>query len=417
MLSTALLGIAIAGLTAATIYLLLVAAAAQKFRRAKGRRSSGTAAIPPVTLLKPVYGSEPRLRENLESFFRIDYPKYEIVFGTRYADDPALAVVRELRARYPHVRTRIVLAGEPDRPNAKVCALTRMVAAASYELLVISDSDVQVAPNYIEEVTRPLHDPGVGLVTCLYRGVPTGGLWSRLEALGMSVEMTSGVLVADMMEGMKFALGPTMATRKSVLRMLGGVEVLSDYCADDYVLGKLVAAAGLRVVLSDHVIGHVVVGQAMRSSLSHQARWMKSTRFSRPLGHAGSGMTFAMPFGLLGLAAGLSSSHAVLGLSVLALAFGNRIAQALIAGYAVVNDRESLRYCWLYPLRDLLGFLLWSWSFAGGSTIIWRNHRYRLLDGGRMVAVRPAFATPESAFEPQPALVGRDVSSPAEVSQ
>lgn len=264
----------------------------------------------------------------------------------------------------------------------------RMVDAASHEYLVISDSDVHVEPRYLEQVVTPLLNPATGLVTCVYRGVSTGGLWPLLEALGMSIEMTSGVLVADMLEGMKFALGPTMATRKDVLRRIGGVGVLAKYCSDDYVLGQLVEASALEVVLSRHVIDHVVLNRSMRPSLVHQARWMKSTRFSRPKGHVGTGMTFAVPFGLLGLAAGWMDGRPGLGFLLLGIAVANRVVQALVVGWGAVRDRDSLRYCWLYPVRDLLGFVLWCNSFLN-SKIVWRGQRYRLLSGGRMIAVGP----------------------------
>src|SRR5207253_685229 len=167
------------------------------------------------------------------------------------------------------------------------------------------DSDVFVAPNYLREVAPPLTDAKLGVVTCLYRGLPVGGLWARLEALGMSVEMTSGVLIANMLEGMKFALGPTMATRKDVIEKIGGIAQLGDYCADDYVIGNLADAAGYENALSSHVIDHVVLSHDWTNSWGHQVRWMKSTRYSRPKGHFGSGLTFAAPFGILGLAGGI----------------------------------------------------------------------------------------------------------------
>ncbi len=397
MTLSVLLWIAVGGLAGATVFLGLVLLAAGRFQRSRRASHADAALLPPVTLLKPLHGAEPHLWENLESFFRLEYREYEIVFGARHADDPALAVVDLLRQRYPHVAAKVILAGKPEHPNAKVCALQKMIAAASHDYLVISDSDVQVAPNYIQEVVRPLLDPAIGLVTCLYRGLPTGGVWSRLEALGMSVEMTSGVLVANMLEGMRFALGPTMATRKDVLANIGGIMVLADYCADDYVLGELVAQAGMKVELSHHVIEHVCLHQSMRQSLLHQVRWMKSTRFSRPLGHIGSGMTFAVPFGLLGLVAGIAAGHPGLGVAMLAAAVANRVVQALVVGWGVVDDPQALRYCWLYPARDLLGSLLWAWSFLGGRTIVWRDQRYRLLNRGLMCAVEARAPMPQPA--------------------
>jgi ceramide glucosyltransferase len=259
-----------------------------------------------------------------------------------------------------------------------------MAEVAGSDYLVISDSDVRVTPRYLREVTRPLFQPEIGMVSCLYRGMPSGGMWSRLEALGMSVEMTAGVVVADMLEGLKFALGPTMAIRRDVLEEIGGFHVLADYCADDFVLGQRVFEAGKQVVLSHYVVDHVAVHQYCVASLQHQVRWMKSTRFSRPKGHIGTGLTFAMPFGLLGLVAGIVLGDPLLGLALLLYAALNRMMEAMLAGWGVVRDPLARRYCWLYPGRDLLGFFLWCASFFNTS-IVWRGERYQLQVGGKMV--------------------------------
>ena len=186
-----------------------------------------------------------------------------------------------------------------------------METEAAYDILVISDSDVRVTPDYLRAVALPFADAGVGAITCPYRGVAAeGGLWARLEAVGMTVEMTAGVLVARMMEGMQFTLGPTMAFRRETIRSMGGFRVTADYCADDFVLGNETFKLGQTVVLSHHAIDHMVINASLVQSLKHQVRWMKSTRFSRPKGHFGTALTFSMPFGLLGLAAGIAlASH------------------------------------------------------------------------------------------------------------
>ncbi len=395
MLTIALFSAALIGLLACTVFLALVVISAVRFRRRAGTTTRARQ-CPPVTLLKPLCGLEPRLEENLESFFRQDYPSFQIVFGARDDTDPALTIVRRLCRRFPQVPVEVVFSGLPARANAKVCSLEKMVVAARYDYLVISDSDVHVRTDYLRDVVAPLLEPGVGLVTCLYRGVPVDGLWSRLEALGMSVEMTSGVIVADMLEGMRFALGPTMAIRRDVLDALGGMSVLADFCADDYVLGERVFEAGYKVVLSAHVIEHVVLNRSFQSSILHQVRWMKSTRFSRPKGHVGSGLTFAMPFGILGLIAGLFANQFALAFALLGWAFLNRTLLSAIAGYLVVRDWRSLAYCWLYPLRDLMGFCFWVASFLG-TTIVWRQDRYRLTAGGRMVRLTTAAVSESGA--------------------
>lgn len=383
-----LLAAAAVGLTACTGFLGLLFVAGFRFRRRRVAEVSENH-FPPVTLLKPLCGMEPNLRANITSFFDQKYPAFEIIFGTRDPNDPALAIVEEVRRLYPSVPVKIVISGEPEEANAKVCSMQKMYAQAKYEYLIISDSDVQVKPSYIREVVAPLLHPQVGMVTCMYRGVASGGIWSRLEALGMSVEMTSGVLVSDLLEGMKFALGPTMAIRREVLDAIGGFGPLAIYCADDYVLGQRVAASGSKVVLSTHVIDHVVINRSFGSSLLHQIRWMKSTRFSRPIGHLASVLSFAMPFGLLGLAVAMVMGHPILAAALVTVAVLNRVLMAVLAGWVVVRDAHSLRLCWLYPLRDFMGFGFWLCSLLG-NTITWRGRRYRLDVDGLMVPFQSA---------------------------
>jgi ceramide glucosyltransferase len=386
MISRLLLVSSIIGLISSTVYLVLVLEATRRFCRTRRRRMADTASLPAVTILKPLHRLEPYLERNLESFFLQDYPDFELIFGARDASDPALEVVEALRRKHPHIKTGVVLSGEPEYPNAKVFALEKMTAHASSQYLVITDSDVCVSPNCIREVIVPLLDQGNGVVTCLYRGLTAGGFWSKLEALGMSVELPSGVLVANMLEGMRFALGPTMATRKDVLDAIGGFAALSKYCADDYVLGNLAHARGKRVVLSEHIIGHVAMNTSARASLIHQVRWMRSTRFSRSAGHVGTGLTYAMPFGLIGLLAGVLQHNWRLGLGLLVWSLLNRALQAIAVGWVLIGDRQALKLCWLYPLRDLIGFGVWCASFVS-SEIVWRNQRYRLLSGGKMMRV------------------------------
>jgi len=386
MLIPLLLASSLLGLLSSTVYLILAIEAARRFRTASSKQVVASASLPSVTVLKPLHGLEPQLERNLESFFLQDYPDFEIIFGARHAGDPALKVADRLRLKYPQVKSRVVLSGDPEYPNAKVFALEKMVQCATASYLVITDSDVWVSRHCLREVVAPLLDARNGVVTCLYRGVAAGGFWSKLEALGMSVEMPSGVLVANMLEGMRFALGPTMATRKDVLNSIGGITALSQYCADDYVLGYLTYAAGKRVVLSHHVIDHVAMNTSLRASLGHQVRWMRSTRFSRRWGHVGTGLTYATPFGLLGLVAGAASHSWQVGFVLFGWAVLSRMIQAVAIGWRVIGDAASLRLCWLYPLRDLMGFFVWCASFMG-SEIVWRNERYRLITGGKMVRV------------------------------
>ena len=288
------------------------------------------------------------------------------------------------------MKSRIVLSGMPVWPNAKVFSLDRMIAASSNDYLVISDSDVEVAPDFLRNVIPPLLDPAVGLVTCPYRGIPAHDFWSSLEAMGMSIEMPSGVMVADMMEGMRFAMGAVMATRRDALEKIGGIGATADYYSDDFVLGNEIWAAGFKVILSHEIVGHVLVPRTFQQTFGDQLRWMKSTRYSRPKGHVGSGLTFAMPFGVLGLIAAGALGSWTLGILLLMAAFFNRVAQSVVVGWGVIGDSRALRYCWLYPARDLMGFLIWLASFTS-RTFLWRGEIYRFDDGGKIIPQhRPA---------------------------
>lgn len=390
-----LLCLGVLGLLTSSVFTALVMAGIGRFARRR-RRPDAREFLPPVTLFKPLHGAEQNLEEHLSTFFEQDYPAYEIIFGARVWSDAGLRIARRVAARYPHIPTKFVLTGEPWYINAKVCTLELMEKSAAYDIFVISDSDVRVTPDYLREVVAPFAEDTVGAVTCLYRGVADRGLWSKLEATGMSVEMTAGVLVADLIEGMQFTLGPTMAMRRGCVGEIGGFGMLGPYCADDFVLGNEIAAKGHKVVLSTHVIDHIVLNLGFEDSQKHQIRWMKSTRFSRPKGHFGSSLTFSVPFGLLAGAAALLLHHPWLGLALLGYSIAARMLMAAAIGAAVVEERHLLRTTLLFPLRDLFGFFYWAASYAG-STIVWRNQLYRLTHGGRML---PADEDIENKHEP-----------------
>jgi len=392
-----LLGIASFGLASSTVFLFLVIIAAARFKlRAKEIQGSISIVardqLPPVTIFKPLHGMEERLERNLESFFQQDYPVYEIIIGARNANDAAIKVTERLRARYPQVKSRIVISGPPEWPNAKVFTLDKMIPLSQNDYFVISDSDVRVEPGFLRNVIPPLFERKVGLVTCLYRGEPAADLWSSLEALGMSVEMPSGVVMADMLEGIRFALGPAVALRRDALDAIGGIRSTADYYSDDYVLGNKIWAAGYRVIFPHHVVYHVLTPRSFLRTLGDQLRWMKSTRHSRPKGHIGTGLTFAMPFGMLGLIAAVALGHGGLGLALFAAAFFNRVIQSVVVGGWLLRDPRALRLCWLYPLRDLQGFAVWVASFMS-HRFYWRGETYRFTSEGRIIVQDRAVAS------------------------
>ncbi len=349
-----LLGLAAFGLFSSSIFLLLVLIATVRFKKRadSARRSVLNTSInpPPVTILKPVHGMEERLEQNLESFFRQDYPDFEIIIGARSADDPAVALTEKLRVRYPQVKSRIVISGPPAWPNAKVFTLNKMIPLSRNDFFVIIDSDVRVEPDFLRNVMPPLvcqklGEQKLGLVTCLYRGDPAADFWSLLEALGMSVEMPSGVVVADMLEGIRFALGPAVAFRRDALEAIGGIAATADYYSDDYVLGNKIWAAGYRVIFSHHFVYHVLTPRPFLRTLGDQLRWMKSTHdcISQPHDSVGcSGM---------GTAAGPARIAALLALSPARFPGIRGLGGQLLQSRFLLAWRDLSLYCWREDYR------------------------------------------------------------------
>lgn len=390
--SQVLFYVALCGTVTSTIYCAMVLAAAVRFGLRKRREDRQTTTfLPPLSVLKPLHGTEPGMERNLETFFTQDYPApFELLFCARQETDEGLKLARQVGARYPGVNARYVTCGEPMPKfhNAKVFSLEKLDSVATYDTYITSDADVRVEPDYLRRMVQNLKEPNVGLASCVYIGTldhaATAGLSSRLDAVGKSVEMTSGVLVADMIEGTKFALGATMATRRKSFQAVGGFGELGQFYADDFVLGNRLAAQGTGVLLATHVIRLMVQDAPFWLSFRNQLRWMQSTRRSRPWGHLGTGLTFAMPFGLIGLLWGLVSGHPGLGCLWLMAAVANRWMQAGMV-LRVMGDPDWLRGMSIYPLRDLLGSVLWVGSY-GGDRFYYRGKIYTLKHGGRVEA-------------------------------
>ena len=383
--------VALAGSVTSTIYCLMVIVAAARFGVRKRREEKAeTMFLPPVSVLKPLHGTEQGLERNLESFFEQDYPEFELLFCARHETDEGLQLARQVAARYPQVDARFVTCGEPlpQFHNAKVYSLAKLDSVARHELFITSDADVRVTPDYLRRMVQNLKDPHVGLASCVYLGTvdrgATANFAGQLDAVGKSVEMTSGVLVADMLEGTKFALGASMAVRKRSFQDAGGFEELGQFYADDFVLGHRLAEQGVGVRMATHVIRLMVPDTPLSLSFRNQLRWMQSTRRSRPWGHLGSGLTFAVPFGLLGLLWGLLSGHALWGLVWLSWMAINRW---LLAGsiLRVLGDPDWVRGTMIYPVRDLLGSILWLGSYAS-NRFYYRGKIYRLKNGGKVEA-------------------------------
>jgi ceramide glucosyltransferase len=387
--------VAAVGSVTSSIYCGMVLAAALRFGLRKRREQRApTDFLPPLSVLKPLHGTEPGMELNLQSFFEQDYPEFELLFCARHATDEGLMLAERVGARYPHVNAKYVTCGEPMPKfhNAKVYSLAKLDSVANHDLYITSDADVRVEKDYLRRMVQNLKDPHVGLASCVYLGTAgpaygkaKPGFAAQLDAVGKSVEMTSGVLVAVMIEGSaKFALGATMAVRRKSFQDVGGFDELGQFYADDFVLGNRLAAQGTGVLMATYIIRLMVQDSPFWLSFKNQLRWMQSTRRSRPWGHFGSGLTFAMPFGLLGLLWGLLSGHAELGLLWLLAMTVNRWLQAG-AILTVLGDPDRIFNGLIYPLRDLLGFALWVGSY-GGENFYYRGKIYKLKEGGRVEA-------------------------------
>jgi len=380
--------VAMVGSVTSSIYCGMVLAAAARFGLRRRREQSAVADfLPAVSMLKPLHGTEAGMERNLASFFEQAYPgEFELLFCARQESDEGLRLARAVGARYPQVDARYVTCGEPTASfhNAKVFSLAKMDSVAKNELYVTSDADVRVEKDYLLRMVQTLKGSDVALASCIYLGTAHegAGFSSQLDAVGKSVEMSSGVLVADMIEGTKFALGATMAVRKKSFQDVGGFEELGQFYADDFVIGNRLAAQGTGVRMATHVIRLMVQDSPFWLSFRNQLRWMQSTRRSRPWGHLGSGLTFALPFGLLGLVWGLLSGHVVLGVVWLLAMVVNRWLQAA-AILGALGDPDIFYNALIYPLRDLLGFVLWVGSY-GGENFYYRGKMYKLKDGGRV---------------------------------
>jgi len=355
------------------VYCVLTILAAVRYRAVRPPELRGAT---PISVLKPLAGLDDGLEANLRTFFEQSYPRFEILFAVRSPEDPAIAVVERLRMRYPGVPSRLIVVGEPPYPNAKVYSLDRMLAAAEHDLLVMADSDIRVTPDMLATIAAEFQDERLGLATCPYRAVPGRSFWSTLEAIGLNTEFLGGVLVARMLDGMKFALGPTIALRRQTLERIGGFDAVKDYLAEDFVMGKLAAERGDRVILSSYVIEHAIGAQPFAANMRHRLRWNRSTRRSRPWGYIGQVFTNPLPPALI-LCAVNPEWWPVLAVTALF-----RGAAGWAVAEHVLRDPLTRRLWWLTPLQDIASFLVWMAGFFG-NTIVWRGRKYYLRRDGR----------------------------------
>jgi ceramide glucosyltransferase len=375
--------IALLGCASSGSYYMLCLLSTFRFMRDSQPDAAGRA-TPPVSILKPLKGADREMYESFRSHCLQDYPEYEIIFGVSEPDDPAVDFVRKLQREFPDRAINLIVCSEKLGANVKVSNLQQMLAAARCEYLLVNDSDIRVASDYLQRVMIPLANEKVGMATCLYRGAAASTLGSRLEALGISTDFIPGVIVARLLEGgLHFGLGSTMVFRRADLARIGGFQSIVDFLADDYELGCRIAALGLQVQLSDVVVETHLPAYDFRRFLAHQLRWARGVRDARPREYVGLVTTFGLMWGILAVvfAQGAFWSWAVL--AIIALL---RLAVAITVGGFVLGDRTLLRNLWLLPLRDLIGVGVWVASFFG-HTVSWRGDRFELKNG-RLVPLR-----------------------------
>ncbi|HSY05289.1 MAG TPA: bacteriohopanetetrol glucosamine biosynthesis glycosyltransferase HpnI [Steroidobacteraceae bacterium] len=337
------------------------------------------ATLPPVTILKPLCGAERELYACLRSFCDQSYPRFQIVFGVRDADDPALTVVRRLQREFPGRDLQLAINSRQHGSSGKVSNLINMMPLARYDYLVIADSDVRVAPDYLARVVPPLLDSEVGIVTCPYRGCPGRGTWSLLESAFINDWFMPSVYVAALLGSRAFAFGATIGLRREVLARSGGFISIANQLADDYRLGELTRRMGLRTVLSEVVVGTVVDECSLDDLVRHELRWLRTIRAVRPLGYACCFFTFGLAPAALGtlLAVGAWPSLAMLTVTAVA---------RLLIHCSARGARSTLLQFWVVPLTDLLNFTLWCRGFLA-RRVQWRHARYRIARDGSAHAI------------------------------
>jgi len=363
-------------------YVAGILAAVRFFSRERAKALTGFA--PPVSILKPVHGIDFASYENFASFCKQDYPEYEILFCVNDLSDPAAAIIQKVMADFPERSIRILSGAAQLGSNRKVNNLVLLAREASHEILVQSDGDVRVGPNYLREVVAPFSDPGVGAVSCLYRGIAERNFWAELEAVGAASDFTAGALVAEWKEGVTFALGASVTTTKSWLAKIGGYESLANLLADDHVLGNRVHKAGGKVLLSREPVWTMYPAQTARGFWEHQVRWARTIRSVRPASYFGLLFTHGLPLALLAAAV---APTAWISTAYVAAYFVLRLTLAWVVGVWGLQDEVLRRKLWLVPLRDLVYFAVWLAAFTS-HRIQWRGQEFELHDG-QMIAISP----------------------------
>jgi ceramide glucosyltransferase len=368
------------GLGMAATYAMLNLLAVLVWKLRKGGRP--TLDLPPVSILKPLCGAEPGLYDHLASFCRQDYPCFQIVFGVRDRTDPACAMVERLVEEFPSLPLTMVVNPRLHGSNYKTSNLINMLPYARHDVLAMADSDASVGSDYLKAVVAPLLDSKVGLVTCLYHGVPTEGIWSRIGAMYINEWYAPSVLLAWLFGHEGYVSGQTICLRRDTLRATGDLRMLANHLADDYQLGKLVRGLGLRVVLSPYLVAGEHHETSWLSLMRHELRWMHTLHVLQPGSFRWLFLTFSLPLATLGIV--LASMHGAISLP--AKAFFLVAVLARLALHFIPRlraERPIFADLWLVPLRDLLLIWIWCRSFFT-SRVTWRGKRFDVDPNGVM---------------------------------
>jgi ceramide glucosyltransferase len=336
---------------------------------------------PPVSIVKPVRNVDREAYENFASFCRLDYPEYEIVFAVADRDDPVIPVIRKLQQSFPSRSIRLVTAVANLGANNKVNNLCQLIQEAQHELIVMSDSDVRVEPDYLHNVVAPFSDPRVGVVTAFYRGICGRGLASALDDLGMYTDSAPGALVARKLEGkMRFAFGWTMATTKEVLSEIGGLESMVNHHSDDFELGNRISELGYRVELMRKPVAMVLPDESFTEFLKHELRWSIGLRNVRPMGYAGMLLTHGLPWTLLAGAVAMSAGWARIAVAYVVAYLVLRLGMVWTTAVWGFGDSQFARKLFLVPLHDAISLAVWVGGFFSNK-IVWRGSVYRVRKG------------------------------------
>ena len=367
------------------IYYLIALYSSWRYFRAAASQNADLKSTPPVSILKPIRGLDPEAYENFASFCRQDYPDYEIVFCVDGANDPVLPVIEKLGRDFPERHIRVLLGSGRNAVNDKVAKLARLVAEAQHELLVISDSDVRVEPYYLRTVVAPLADPKVGAVTCFYVPANETTFIHSLQSIGMVSDFYAGILVAWQLDGVKFALGPTIATSRARLAGFGGYAALENRPADDLLVGRLIAEQGYEVRLLPYSVLTVPDYHSLRDLFHKRLRWIVVMRHMRPWGHLGLVFTQGLAWSLAAVATHPSAAMALSYLGGYAVL---RMAMVWLIGIRGLKQNNLWKKMLLIPVWDACAFLIWLISF-GRKSVRWRDAEY-FIRNGMLVPVTPS---------------------------